>query len=207
MSQFHAISGRCWPSSPAVMCSLHTVARRASDDRPASTQLRGLLLRALAELRGDSPVARNFPARSHTARPLGRTRLVLPALLVAGATLLAGCAAEPEPRQPTASPKPPAATPTPKPEPVQPDPQANADLAAAVAADDGDGVRSAIERGADLELRGEAGRTPLVAATKANAVAAATALIEAGADVNAKDDIEDSAYLYAGAEGDRKSVV
>lgn len=43
--------------------------------------------------------------------------------------------------------------------------------------------------------------TPLVAATKANAVSAATALIEAGADVNAKDDIQDSAYLYAGAEG------
>lgn len=37
--------------------------------------------------------------------------------------------------------------------------------------------------------------------TKANAVAAATALIDAGADVNAKDDMQDSAFLYAGAEG------
>lgn len=41
----------------------------------------------------------------------------------------------------------------------------------------------------------------LVAATKANDVAAAIALIEAGVDVNAKDDIQDSAFLYAGAEG------
>lgn len=46
----------------------------------------------------------------------------------------------------------------------------------------------------DLERR-------LVAATKANEVAEAIALIEAGADVNAKDAIEDSAFLYAGAEG------
>lgn len=46
----------------------------------------------------------------------------------------------------------------------------------------------------DLERR-------LVAATKANEVAEAIALIEAGADVNAKDAIQDSAFLYAGAEG------
>jgi ankyrin repeat protein len=43
--------------------------------------------------------------------------------------------------------------------------------------------------------------TALVAATKANHIDAAQALIEAGADVNAKDDIQDSAYLYAGARG------
>ena len=41
----------------------------------------------------------------------------------------------------------------------------------------------------------------MLAATHGNHVAAARALIAAGADVNAKDDIEDSAYLYAGAEG------
>ncbi|WP_433685687.1 ankyrin repeat domain-containing protein [Nocardia sp. CA-119907] len=40
-----------------------------------------------------------------------------------------------------------------------------------------------------------------MAATKNRATAAAQALIAAGADVNAKDDLEDSAYLYAGAEG------
>ncbi|MEV0105885.1 hypothetical protein AB0H42_06025 [Nocardia sp. NPDC050799] len=43
--------------------------------------------------------------------------------------------------------------------------------------------------------------TPLIAATKNRATAAARALVEAGADVDAKDDLQDSAYLYAGAEG------
>ncbi|MFE4499580.1 ankyrin repeat domain-containing protein [Rhodococcus sp. NPDC056743] len=41
----------------------------------------------------------------------------------------------------------------------------------------------------------------LIRATKANDVEVATALILAGADVNAKDSIQDSAFLYAGAEG------
>ncbi|WP_233366271.1 MULTISPECIES: ankyrin repeat domain-containing protein [Rhodococcus] len=41
----------------------------------------------------------------------------------------------------------------------------------------------------------------LIAATKSNDVEVATALILAGADVNAKDSIQDSAFLYAGAEG------
>ena len=38
-------------------------------------------------------------------------------------------------------------------------------------------------------------------ATHANAIDAARVLIEAGADVNAKDRLHDSPYLYAGAEG------
>lgn len=71
----------------------------------------------------------------------------------------------------------------------------------AAAANDVDGVREALAKGANIEARGGGGRTPLVTATKANAVAAASALIEAGADVNAKDDMQDSAFLYAGAEG------
>ena len=41
----------------------------------------------------------------------------------------------------------------------------------------------------------------LVRAAKANDVAAVTRLIEAGGNVNAKDAIQDSAFLYAGAEG------
>lgn len=45
------------------------------------------------------------------------------------------------------------------------------------------------------------GRTALMIATRSNAIDAARALIEAGADVNAKDDLHDSPYLYAGAEG------
>ena len=42
-------------------------------------------------------------------------------------------------------------------------------------------------------------------ATKGNRIEAACALIAAGADVNAKDDMQDSAYLYAGAEGYSRS--
>ncbi|KYQ81620.1 hypothetical protein AWW72_18620, partial [Acinetobacter sp. NRRL B-65365] len=38
-------------------------------------------------------------------------------------------------------------------------------------------------------------------ATRANNIQAAQALIQAGADVNAKDNIQDSPYLYAGARG------
>ncbi|CAM2953460.1 ankyrin repeat domain-containing protein [Prescottella defluvii] len=80
-------------------------------------------------------------------------------------------------------------------------PELERQLFDAARADDLTGVRDALDRGADLEARGDGGRTPLVAATKANAVAAATALIDAGADVNAQDDMQDSAFLYAGAEG------
>ncbi|KAA9395710.1 hypothetical protein FCK90_01530 [Kocuria coralli] len=71
----------------------------------------------------------------------------------------------------------------------------------AVAAVDSDAVKSAIARGADLEVRGDGGRTPLVAATKAGHTRIALLLLESGADPDAKDDIEDSAFLYAGAEG------
>lgn len=71
----------------------------------------------------------------------------------------------------------------------------------AVAAGDLAAVDDALVRGADTEVRGEGGRTPLVAATKAQQTAIALRLLESGADPNAKDDIEDSAFLYAGAEG------
>ncbi len=45
------------------------------------------------------------------------------------------------------------------------------------------------------------GVTALLAATHGNHIEAARLLIAAGADVNAKDNIEDSPFLYAGAEG------
>ncbi|HEY9315427.1 ankyrin repeat domain-containing protein [Williamsia sp.] len=53
----------------------------------------------------------------------------------------------------------------------------------------------------ELETRDADGRTPLVVATKAGDVEAARTLILAGADVNAEDNMSDSAFLYAGAEG------
>lgn len=89
----------------------------------------------------------------------------------------------------------------PTPTSVLVDSSLNAPLQEAAAADDAARVRDLLARGAQIESRGYLGRTPLVTATKNRAVDAARVLIDAGADVNAKDDIEDSAYLYAGAEG------
>jgi uncharacterized protein len=63
------------------------------------------------------------------------------------------------------------------------------------------GVERSIGQGASVAARDNRGRTALLAATHGNHVAVARALIAAGADVNAKDNIEDSAFLYAGAEG------
>ena len=69
----------------------------------------------------------------------------------------------------------------------------------------GRGDLAAVERliweGASVAARDSRGRTALLVATHGNHVPVARALIAAGADVNAKDDIQDSAFLYAGAEG------
>jgi ankyrin repeat protein len=62
-------------------------------------------------------------------------------------------------------------------------------------------LRAAIDGGSDLEARDGQGRTALLLATHADAVDLAGLLIEAGADVNAKDEIRDTPFLYAGAEG------
>lgn len=58
-----------------------------------------------------------------------------------------------------------------------------------------------ISGGAPFEARDADNRTALMLATRANLVEVAAALIKAGADVNAKDNIHDSPFLYAGAEG------
>ncbi|MGW5124257.1 ankyrin repeat domain-containing protein [Streptomyces sp. NPDC004069] len=50
-------------------------------------------------------------------------------------------------------------------------------------------------------MRNDQGRTPLVMATKAHHVKLARLLLESGADPNVKDEIQDSAFVYAGAEG------
>ena len=69
------------------------------------------------------------------------------------------------------------------------------------AAGDGDVLRikALLADGAPLEARDEDGNTPLLRATLGNHEVAASVLMKAGADVNAKNRIEDSAYLYAGA--------
>ena len=58
-------------------------------------------------------------------------------------------------------------------------------------------VRKLLDTGTPVDTRDSRRRTPLLAATHANRVAVAKLLIERGADVNAKDDIQDSPYLYA----------
>ena len=96
----------------------------------------------------------------------------------------------------------PASEPAPAPSPeLRPasTPELERSLFAAVRADDADAARAALEGGAAPEARGDGGRTPLVAAAKSNSVNTARVLVAAGADVNAKDDMEDSAFLYAGA--------
>ncbi len=51
------------------------------------------------------------------------------------------------------------------------------------------------------KARDAAKRTALLIATRADHVEIARVLIAAGADVNAKDNIRDTPFLYAGAEG------
>lgn len=67
--------------------------------------------------------------------------------------------------------------------------------------DDAGEVETLLASGVPIDMRDQDGATPLLVATRANAIAAATTLIAAGADVNAKDRIDDSPYLYAGARG------
>lgn len=52
-----------------------------------------------------------------------------------------------------------------------------------------------------MTARDGTGRTALLAATQGDHVEAARLLIAAGSDVNAKDHIEDSPFLFAAAEG------
>ena len=62
-------------------------------------------------------------------------------------------------------------------------------------------VERLVHEGASVMARDDRGRTALLAATHGNHVGVAQVLIAAGADVNAKDDMQDSPFLYAGAEG------
>jgi uncharacterized protein len=81
--------------------------------------------------------------------------------------------------------------------------QRAAELALIEAAEQGklDLVRRMLAEGAKIDARDGRGCTALLAATHGNQVAVARLLIERGADVNGKDAIQDTPFLYAGAEG------
>ena len=68
----------------------------------------------------------------------------------------------------------------------------------------GRGDTAAVQRlltgGARIAARDQQGRTALIAAAYGNQLDAARALIDAGADVNTKDDTQQSAYLIATSE-------
>lgn len=67
------------------------------------------------------------------------------------------------------------------------------------------GDTSAVERllaaGANVDAQDEGGQTALMAATYGNHRETARVLVEAGADVNLRDQRLNSPFLYAGAEG------
>ncbi|WP_347958098.1 ankyrin repeat domain-containing protein [Gordonia aichiensis] len=129
-------------------------------------------------------------------------RRALVAAVLAAVAATAGCTAERTEAAPSSSAVARStAVAAPSSSAVRADPSLNGALLKAAASDDAAAVRDLLGRGAQIEARGADGRTPVVVATKNRAVAAAGALIDAGADVNAKDDMQDSAYLYAGAEG------
>ncbi|MBS0245749.1 MAG: ankyrin repeat domain-containing protein [Proteobacteria bacterium] len=84
------------------------------------------------------------------------------------------------------------------------DPKADQALIDAAGRGDAAAVQRLLGEGASVAARDGQGRTALLAATHAPpgvGTEAARLLIAAGADVNAKDRIEDSPYLYAAAEG------
>lgn len=69
-------------------------------------------------------------------------------------------------------------------------------------------VRTLLRRGARVTARDAQGRTALTAAAYGNHVEAARLLVEAGSDVNAKDETQQSPYLIATSEvGDRPALL
>jgi len=62
-------------------------------------------------------------------------------------------------------------------------------------------VQELLAQSTEVDIQNDKGETPLLIATHQNNVAIAKALIDAGADINKQDAIQDSPYLYAGAQG------
>jgi uncharacterized protein len=73
-------------------------------------------------------------------------------------------------------------------------------LISAVGRGDERAVRNLLQKGANVEARDGTGKTSLIAAAYGNHLEVARLLVEADADVNAKDDTEQSAYLISTSE-------
>jgi ankyrin repeat protein len=121
--------------------------------------------------------------------------------------LLCGCSAsEPSAQPPATSAPGPVASRTASAEPSEsadpPDVALSADERLLRAATGGDlaGVGDALADGASIDATDTNGATALVLAAYGNHVAVARALVEAGADVNHKDETEQSAYLISTSE-------
>jgi ankyrin repeat protein len=69
-------------------------------------------------------------------------------------------------------------------------------------------VERLLEQDASVDARDESGRTALIAAAYGNRLDVAGLLVEAGADVNAKDETQQSAYLISTSEvGDNPRIL
>lgn len=75
------------------------------------------------------------------------------------------------------------------------------DILKLVERNDVNGVKKALDAGADVNTRNGKGQSLLLLATIGRHLEMATLLTERGADVNLQDDIRDSPFLYAGATG------
>ena len=71
----------------------------------------------------------------------------------------------------------------------------------AASVDDVERLNDGLKTGVPIDSVDRRGRTALLIATYANSIDAARFLINHGANVNLKDQLQDSPYLYAGAEG------
>jgi ankyrin repeat protein len=114
------------------------------------------------------------------------------------AACVAGACGGPSATEPDPSP-----IPSPVPRPASSGGTVTTDLRLHAAAMAGDlvALEAAIASGAALDAQDERGRTAVMAATAARQTQAVRVLLDAGADVDIRDDRLDNPFLYAGAEG------
>ncbi len=143
--------------------------------------------------------------------PTRRTRrrtLVPAALLLSAVTLLAACGSSDEgaaaDRPSSSASSSSSASESASKSPAGTDAEASDRLLAAAEKGEPAAVREALDDGADIEVRDDRGRTPLLLAATGDHDVAARILVEAGADPDAQDEQDDSAWLVTGVSGSVK---